>query len=76
MIQNTSIISLSKLIGYAIIGDGSYKSLHEVRSDTVNLDEEIVCLECNKVISDSTGPKYNAICLNCFRAKKQGIKNV
>lgn len=67
---------MSKVIGYTLADDGSYKSLHEPERQTIVTQAFILCSECNKSVYHCMGPKYNAICLECFRAKKQVLQNV
>lgn len=66
----------NKVIGYTVTEDGSYISLHEPERGTIVTHAFILCGECNESVYHCMGPKYNAICLDCFRAKKQVTQNV
>lgn len=67
---------MSTVIGYSLADDGSYKSLHKPEKDRIVTHAFIFCSECNKNIYHCMGPNYRAVCLECFRAKKQVLQNV
>lgn len=67
---------MSAVIGYTLADDGSYKSLHAPDKDRIVTHSFIFCSKCNNAVYHCMGPNYRAICLACFRAKKQGSINV
>lgn len=67
---------MSKVIGYTLANDGSYVSLHEPDKGRIVTQAFILCSDCNKFVYHCMGPNHRAICLECFKAKKQVAQNV
>lgn len=67
---------MSKVIGYSRAEDGSYKSLHAPDPGRIVTHAFIQCSECGRSVYHCMGPMRNAICLDCFRVKKQATQNV
>jgi hypothetical protein len=67
---------MSKVIGYTIHESGTYMSLHAPQKESIVTHSFLLCKKCNSVIYHCMGPRYDVICLNCFRLTKQEEYNV
>jgi hypothetical protein len=70
-LEDLNIYDRTDLIGYTDGDDGYLYPIYAVKPGRVTTRAFILCHKCNATISTVDGPNHRAVCLKCFKERKQ-----